>query len=602
MKTFSDLHKVLSLLQQDYPHIRGICICQALSDALIPYVSLLFGARILGFLTSGLYRSAGETAAILVFFSLALGLVFKLTDARIEAAQYTMRDSLSRQLADKAYIMDYDLFEQTETMDRIRDARNWSWGSGGIDMVLYYYIAFVHDLFSVCFALVFIARLLMQSLFFLNHLDVTFWLLVLGLILNIMTGFYASKRVGQIDEEVMSKNVRNNAVSSYLLTEGARPSNKKDMTVYGMGPLILGRYKREKDVMTGMYLNGAIRSGRFLAISSFTSNVYAAMGYIHVGLRAVEGVFPVSDVLLYTGALQRFSTALQGVLSNYISIRSRMGYMMRFYDFLHQATKRVQGTYTVDQHADNRCEVEFRDVSFTYPGTDVEVLSHINLSLHSGCRTALVGRNGAGKSTIVKLLCGLYEPSCGVITLNGINIQNYRYDSYVSLIAPVFQDFQLLSLSVRDNITGGNERDKTDDAVWQALQIAGIKDRVREMEDGLDTLLYHDNGEGIDLSGGEAQRIAIARAFYKNASILVLDEPTAALDPLTEAEIYQKFNDLIGTKAAVYISHRMSSCKFCDEIIVLKEGRIIEQGTHENLVKQNGEYALLYNTQTRYYV
>ena len=257
------------------------------------------------------------------------------------------------------------------------------------------------------------------------------------------------------------------------------------------------------------------------------------------------------------------------------------------------------GTLPIEKRDDGQHEFEFHDVSFSYPGTAERVLSHVNLKFQIGEKTALVGRNGAGKTTLIKLLCRLYEPTEGVITLNGIDIKKYNYKEYTKAFSVVFQDFEIFSLPLGENVACAAEYDK--EQVWAALEKASINERVERMEDGLCSQLYNNNGKGIDLSGGEAQRLAIARALYKDAPFLILDEPTAALDPIAEAEIYEHFNEMVEHKTAVYISHRMSSCKFCDRIVVLNQGEIAESGTHEQLLSKKGIYAALYETQTQYY-
>ena len=219
-----------------------------------------------------------------------------------------------------------------------------------------------------------------------------------------------------------------------------------------------------------------------------------------------------------------------------------------------------------------------------------------------GNRLAIVGENGSGKTTFIKLLCRLYDPQEGEILLNGIDIRKYRYDDYINIFSVVFQDFQLLSAPLAYNVAGSMHYDK--DGVYRALVDAGFKERLDSMKDGLDTIIFKDFDEGgVDVSGGEAQKIAIARALYKDAPFIILDEPTAALDPIAEAEIYSKFDEIVGDKTAVYISHRLSSCKFCDEIVVFEGGNIVEQGSHEDLLKnKDGKYSKLWHAQAQYYV
>jgi len=282
-------------------------------------------------------------------------------------------------------------------------------------------------------------------------------------------------------------------------------------------------------------------------------------------------------------------------------MRTNAGFLKTVYEFLDIPNSMYQGSLTTEKRADRQYEVEFRDVSFKYPGSDLWALRHVNMKFKVGKRLAIVGENGSGKTTFIKLLCRLYDPQEGQILLNGIDIRKYRYDDYMNIFSVVFQDFQLICQPLGANVAGSMEYDR--DRVRKALIDAGFGDRLATMEKGLDTMLYKDLSEdGVDVSGGEAQKIAIARALYKNAPFIILDEPTAALDPIAEAEIYSKFNDIAGDKTAIYISHRLSSCKFCDEIAVFHEGAVIQQGTHAELVADvNGKYHELWNAQAQYY-
>ena len=209
--------------------------------------------------------------------------------------------------------------------------------------------------------------------------------------------------------------------------------------------------------------------------------------------------------------------------------------------------------------------------------------------------------NGSGKSTFIKLLCRLYDPTEGEILLNGIDIRKYDYKEYMNIFSVVFQDFNLFALKLGENVAAKSGYDKK--AVEEALSKAGFSERLNDLPEGVETYLYKDyNKDGVNVSGGEAQKIAIARALYKDAPFLILDEPTAALDPVAVAQIYSKLNDIVSDKTAIYISHRLSSCKFCDEILVFEGGTVIQQGTHNSLVSEiNGKYYELWHAQAQYY-
>lgn len=259
-----------------------------------------------------------------------------------------------------------------------------------------------------------------------------------------------------------------------------------------------------------------------------------------------------------------------------------------------------QGTIPTEKRDDNEYEFEFKHVWFKYPNSEEYVLKDINLKWRIGEKMALVGRNGSGKSTLIKLLCRLYDASKGEITLNGIDIRKYSYDDYMQLFSVVFQDSKLFSYSLAENVAADTDFDS--ELVENCVRKAGLSELLDKMPDGINTYLYKDfNENGVEISGGEAQKLCLARAIYKGSPFIVLDEPTAALDPISEYDIYTKFNSIVGTRTAIYISHRLSSCRFCDDITVLDNGHIIERGSHEKLIAKGGIYTAMWAAQAEYY-
>lgn len=357
-----------------------------------------------------------------------------------------------------------------------------------------------------------------------------------------------------------------------LLTEKCR------MARYAWGPL--GLYKAAAEAVTRI-LNGVV--------------------YLFVCLKALGGAFGIGSVTQYVSAVTTFSGNAALLLSTVSHMRANAEFLKAIYTFLDIPNSMYQGSLTTEKRSDRQYDVEFRDVSFRYPGSDIWALRHVNMRFKVGKRLAIVGENGSGKTTFIKLLCRLYDPQEGQILLNGIDIRKYRYDDYMGIFSVVFQDFQLICQPLGANVAGSMEYDR--DRARKALIDAGFADRLAAMEKGLDTMLYKNLSEdGVEVSGGEAQKIAIARALYKDAPFIILDEPTAALDPIAEAEIYSKFDEIAGNKTAIYISHRLSSCKFCDEIAVFHEGAVIQQGSHaELLADRGGKYYALWNAQAQYY-
>lgn len=347
------------------------------------------------------------------------------------------------------------------------------------------------------------------------------------------------------------------------------------------------------------YARGA--EGLWRAASYGIAALLTGAAYLFVCLKAWGGAFGVGMVTQYVGAITALFTGLSAFLREFARMRTNGEFLRDYFEFLDIPNQMYQGSLTTEKRADRRYEVEFRDVSFRYPGTRQWALRHVNMKFRVGSRLAVVGVNGSGKTTFIKLLCRLYDPTQGQILLNGIDIRKYRYQDYIDLFSVVFQDFHLLARPLGENVAGAMAYEK--ERVTECLNKAVFEERTAAMKEGLHTYLYKDLDEnGVEISGGEAQKIAIARTLYKDAPFLILDEPTAALDPEAEAEIYTKFDEIAGDKTAIYISHRLSSCRFCDEIAVFHEGQVIEQGTHEELVSdRNGKYYELWNAQAQYY-
>lgn len=341
--------------------------------------------------------------------------------------------------------------------------------------------------------------------------------------------------------------------------------------------------------------------GLWMAASRAISVVLTGVVYLFVCLKAWAGAFGVGSVTQYVGAISSLFLGISDLLEQFGTMQANSEFLKIAFEFLDIPNKMYQGSLTTEKRSDRQYEVEFQDVSFQYPGTEIWALRHVSMKFKVGERLAVVGMNGSGKTTFIKLLCRLYDPTEGKILLNGIDIRKYKYDDYINIFSVVFQDFKLMALTLGENVAGSKQYDR--EAVTLSLKNAGFADRMERMPKGLETYLYKDlEKDGVEVSGGEAQKIAIARALYKDAPFIILDEPTAALDPIAEAEIYSKFNEIVGDKTAIYISHRLSSCKFCDEIAVFHNGSVVQQGTHESLVAdESGKYYELWNAQAQYY-
>ncbi len=335
--------------------------------------------------------------------------------------------------------------------------------------------------------------------------------------------------------------------------------------------------------------------------SKAISVLLIGIAYVYVSLKAWAGAFGIGSVTQYVGAVTNLCQGISDLFGAIGDLPSNANYLYSIREFMDIPNDMYQGSLPTEKRDDREYEVEFRDVSFKYPGSELWALRHVNMKFKVGSRLAVVGMNGSGKTTFIKLLCRLYDPTEGQILLNGIDIRKYKYDDYLNLFSVVFQDFQLVSQPLGNNVAGATEYDRA--RAMDCLEKAGFSERMETLSEGLDTLLYKEwENTGVMISGGEEQKIAIARALYKDAPFIILDEPTAALDPIAEAEIYEKFDGIAGDKTAIYISHRLSSCKFCDEIAVFHEGAVIQQGPHAELVAdESGKYYELWHAQAQYY-
>jgi ATP-binding cassette subfamily B protein len=374
----------------------------------------------------------------------------------------------------------------------------------------------------------------------------------------------------------------------------------KDIRIYDQGKII----EKASSSMFSQY-NKIIRAYN-KSIWGYKGNnaiilvLVTGVSYAYIGLKAMSGALGVGSMVEFSGIISKFMNEFIRVTTLATEIISNNRYLEDFFEYLDLQVEMKQGNELTKKNVVP--EIVFKDVCFRYPNTSSSALEHIDLCIRPGERVAIVGMNGSGKTTMIKLLCRLYDPTEGQISLQGIDAKDYNYSSYMDLFSVVFQDFKLLSLPVANNVSADKFFDEKE--VRKCLKEAGVEERINALSKDIETFVYKDfEKSGVEISGGEAQKIAIARALYKSAPIIILDEPTAALDPIAESEIYERLNDIVKDKTAIFISHRLSSCRFCDRILVFDKGRLIQDGTHELLLTEpNGKYAKMWNVQAQYYI
>lgn len=335
--------------------------------------------------------------------------------------------------------------------------------------------------------------------------------------------------------------------------------------------------------------------------NAFFFMMQSALAYAYTIVQVLRGLISIGNFTMYIAAVTSFSTTVKSILTDVLDIKVYSVYYEALKKYLN-IKEDMRQNRRLDLPKSNSFEIEFRNVSFRYPGQSEFAIKNISFVIKAGQKLAIVGENGSGKTTFIKLLCRLYDPTEGMILYNGIDIKELDYDQYIKLFAAVFQDFKLFSFSIQDNILWDNKNDDTRRMAFLALKQLGLNEKIKNLAKGMDTMVYKEfDSEGFEPSGGEAQKIAIARAMVKASNIVILDEPLSALDPKAEYEIFMQFDTLIENKTAVYISHRLSTCRFCDEIAVFHKGELVEHGTHSELIKQCGKYNELYNMQAHYY-
>ncbi|MFQ8639131.1 MAG: ABC transporter ATP-binding protein [Acutalibacteraceae bacterium] len=580
-------------------------------SALAPYVPIYFSAQILNELAGA--RSPErltELVLLTIAVTAALAAVTALLRRWKEIHEHTVYHSDRFIQIDKMLSMDFQAADAPQTHTLLSQLRqNSNWFGRGLILPIWYLEKLIQPVFGILGAAALSVSLFTEpvpasagALAALNNPLITALALLLLLGVSFLSPVFRTKSAMWIARSADSAKETNRFFIFNIGTMQDR-CRAPDARIYRQDRLLL-HYANTINEFTprGLFAKCARGPmGLWAGAAAAVSAVFTGLAYAFVCLKAWAGAFAVGSVAQYVGAITALSESVGTLVSTWGELRANAVFLRQTFKFLDTPNEMYQGSLTTEKRSDRNYEIEFCDVSFRYPGAEDYALRHVSMKFRIGERLAVVGENGSGKTTFIKLLCRLYDPTEGTILLNGIDIRKYDYDEYIALFSVVFQDFQLLSFSLGQNVAAAVQY--SPERAKACLQKAGFGDRLSQLPDGLETKLYKDFDEnGVQISGGEAQKIALARALYKDAPFVVLDEPTAALDPIAEMEVYEKFNEIVGDKTAVYISHRLSSCRFCDSIAVFDRGSIIQRGTHETLVRDaGGKYAALWNAQAQYY-
>lgn len=601
------------------PGQMGHVMVRSILIAGIPFLETAVTAVLLNGLTVSPDRGRLFLYAILgAGLILALSLWRNYEDCRIDAGYRRLFASHEIGLTGKAYALPYELLERDSTR-RLRDEVSGAIGLSGAGMASLYWDMDVvwTNLFTAGMGAVILVTSL-AGMLPADRAGGSFGLAGLAALAG-FSSFVACRMTGKrfdVTFELFLKGARYARYGdyyhmNYLPDEDAA----MDARIYSQERMILDQcqtkcYERLAEGKEREY-NAA---SRYDGVKLGCSIVCGCAVYLAVGRGAMEGAVGCGSVILLYSAVTRLIEAAARMAEILTDLRNNNEHLLRYFRYMDLPEARESGGVRgmsegqksfvagkPDGGGGSGCDIVFQNVSFRYPDSDAYALKDVNLRLCAGEKTVIVGENGSGKTTLVKLLCRLYRPASGSILLNGRDIWDYDYGEYMGYLAAVFQDFSLFAFSLAENVAGSREYEG--ERVLAALEKVGLSGLVAGYPKGISQPLFHDfDEEGVDISGGEAQKLAIARAVYKDAGIMVLDEPTAALDPYAEHEIYENFGKLAEGKTVLFVSHRMSSCRMCDRIVVMEAGEAVQTGTHEELLADgDGKYSQLWNAQAKYY-
>lgn len=511
-----------------------------------------------------------------------LNRMISLTDALL-GDMYSNHSSI--ELMHKAASLDLSMFEDSDFYDKLERARRQTTGRVVLmSMVL----SQLQDLITIIF---------------LGAGIVAFepWLILI-LIVAVLPSFFSEGYFSRSSYSLVRSWTPQRRELDYLRYIGASVETAKEIKVFGLEKFLTGRFGRIANEYYQANKKLAIRRtiwGTLLQIGSVIA-YYGA--YLLIIIRTVAGVLSVGDMTFLSGSFNRLQSQLQNLLSTFTRITESALYLQDYFDFLAIEPAIHDRPDAIDAPDKIMVGIRFDNVGFQYPGTDIWAIRHISFMLVAGEKLALVGENGAGKTTLVKLLARMYDPVEGSISIDGVDIKKFKIESYRKMIGVIFQDFVRFSLTASENIAVGQIEEANNANQIQVASEKSLADPViRKLPEGYGQMLGKRFAEGIDLSGGEWQKIALARAYMRDAQIVILDEPTAALDARAEYEVFKRFSELTAGKTAVIISHRFSTVRMADRILVLKDGEVLEIGTHQELLNNAGLYAELFQLQAQGY-
>jgi ABC-type multidrug transport system fused ATPase/permease subunit len=570
-----------------------IILAEIIVLAFLPFINMYLIKYSIDMLTNAAdFLSYLPTVLILLGIQLAASLIQTKLSLQKDLHGNMSGNRLFSGLFKKTMELNYEMLLDKKIMEK-RELAKKVFEQGKFNQLTSDFRSLVYNMIVLCGIIYIIAT-------------IEFWILIIVFAIVFLNSIVTSVRK-QAEWDIWREMAPINRKIEYFFNIDTDSTFAKEIRLYNLRGILVMMYGKAQKLTFDFLKKAFGLQRRSLYINHITSFGLKAVIYGYLGFKIlVQHLITVGDFSLYLSAVTTFDSAIQAVIMSYIVIGDDGRYLKDYFDFM-AIKSRYENTGLALPATDREAVFVFENVSFCYFGQTEPALKNINLTITGKERLAVVGENGAGKTTLIKLLMRLFDPSEGRILLNGVDIKEINYDLYLSLFASVFQDFRLFAFRIADNITslqdgGEGEASVNQGKLRDCLAKAGLLEKIDSLDKGLDTYLYKLYEEdGVELSGGESQKLAIARALYKDAPVVVLDEPTAALDPRAEYEIYTRFFDMVKDKTSVFITHRLSSTRFCDRIIALKNGEIVETGSHEELLARKGYYAELFNMQAQFY-
>lgn len=558
-----------------------------LVSAIAPFPTILLSKKVFDGLASGI-----PIDQFLLVAGLLVGLTFLFNacstaiNALVETKGQQLMYSLSVSYNLKSANISYEMLSDPKVLEKRELASQAVNGSNFIDMVR-------------CVSAILSNLLILMGVFTLFvRLD---FVILCVVMLVILINTYANNLIKKAQYAISVEATPYMRKVGYIQSVASNLDYGKEIRIHNFKPLLIRKIQALNEICFRFIKKGVIAQVKGLETGHITNAVQDVIVYGILGVKViVDKVLSIGDFSMYFAAITKFKDALTTIVTTITDIKINSLYMGHFLEYMDLPEEQEKVTpekpETVNIHT-----IRFENVSFKYPGSDVYVLKNISFTIHEKEKLSIVGVNGSGKTTIIKLLLRLYKPTQGTIWINNTDIQTLDFEEYARRFSVVFQDFKLFAFTITENLCGTDTPDG--DKMAQALSMVHLKEKIEALPEQYETnysRLFEE--KGVEFSGGESQKLAIARALYKDAPVVIMDEPTSALDPLAEYEIYREFDALTYGKTAIYISHRLSSCRFCDRILLLSDGAMQECGTHEELMRQNGLYADMYHKQAQYYV